>query len=459
MADNKRQKILIGDDDNNIIYSLRFLLEAEGFEVCSANAPDSLVAMIKQQSFACVLLDMNFNLDTTSGQEGLALCKQIRTLDESLPVIMMTGWATVELAVSSLKLGANDFLQKPWDDERLLHAIKSHINNAQTRRQLQCLSEENQLLKAQNQDIEQMPPSQSPVMLHCLEQLSELAKSDMNILLTGDNGSGKSLLAKYVHQHSHRSGGRFVSVNMGAISDNLFESEMFGHVKGAFTDAKSSRVGRFELADGGTLFLDEIANIPLGQQAKLLRVLEEAQFERVGSSKTLQSDARIISATNADLSGLISDGRFRQDLYYRLNTVAVRIPSLKERTEDIEVLADFFLSRSAQKYHRLKPQLSDEAIAALTSYDWPGNVRELSHLMERVLFTCKDGQVDIMQLNLPGQALEISEKPAGLPTLEEIEKQALVTRLAHFKGNATQTAKSLGLSRSGWYRRADKFDL
>jgi DNA-binding NtrC family response regulator len=297
-------------------------------------------------------------------------------------------------------------------------------------------------------------------MQNCLRQLTELAKSDMNILLTGENGSGKSLLAKYVHQHSRRGHSRFVAVNMGAISDSLFESEMFGHVKGAFTDAKSNRVGRFELADGGTLFLDEIANISAGQQAKLLRVLEEAQFERVGSSKTLKTDARIISATNADLEQMIKDSQFRQDLFYRLNTVTVRIPALKERVEDIPELANYFLQNAAAKYHKLVPTLSIDAIAALQDYDWPGNVRELSHLMERVLFTADGASIDAMQLNLPGQPGGAVVSTANqLLTLDELEKNALESRLAHFKGNATKTAKSLGLSRSGWYRRVEKFDL
>ncbi|MCJ8273602.1 MAG: sigma-54 dependent transcriptional regulator [Psychrosphaera sp.] len=455
------RKILVGDDDINVIAGLKFLLETEGFQIQSVTTAEALLAMVKQQSFDVVLVDMNFRLDTTSGQEGLALIKQLRQLDEQLPIIMMTGWATVELAVDALKLGANDFLQKPWNDDRLLHAINSQIASAQKDQQLRCLSEENQLLKAQSTDPDKLPNSHSPSMQHCLSQLEQLAKSDMNVLLTGENGSGKSLLAQYVHGHSTRSEQRFVAVNMGALSGSLFESEMFGHVKGAFTDAKTSRVGRFELADGGTLFLDEIANIELSQQAKLLRVLEESQFEKVGSSKTQRSDARIISATNANLDQMIASNQFRQDLFYRLNTVTIHIPSLKERVEDITGLAQHFLSRAAAKYNKTAPALADDAIAALQSYQWPGNVRELSHLMERVLFTCTDPTISAVQLNLPNQANSASApiKDDRELTLDEIEKNTLISRLTHFKGNASQTAKSLGLSRSGWYRRADKFDL
>lgn len=462
MAANNRQKILIGDDDANIIYSLKFLLEAEGYSVSSVNSPDSLIELIKHQHFDLLLLDMNFNLDTTSGQEGLNLIKQVRGLEELIPIIMLTGWATVELAVQSLKLGANDFLQKPWDDDRLLHAIKTQLQGADVQKQLRCLSEENHLLKRQENPSQSAPIAKSPAMLACLDQLSRFAKSDMNILLTGENGSGKSLLAGFVHEQSNRHQGRLVSVNMGAISENLFESEMFGHVKGAFTDAKSARVGRFELADGGTLFLDEIANIPLTQQAKLLRVLEQASFEKVGSSKTEYSDARVISATNANLMQMIQDSQFRQDLFYRLNTVAVNIPGLRQRQEDIEPLAQYFLQKAAIKYHLTQPKITENAITALQEYHWPGNVRELSHLMERVLFTATEDIIDVCHLNLPGGSSPTpdNQQTDNLSlTLDDLEKQTLVNRLQHFKGNATKTAKSLGLSRSGWYRRADKFDL
>ncbi len=452
------RRVLIADDDDKVRFALKYLLEAEGFDISCVNTVEALMTLLKSQSFDCLLLDMNFELDTTSGQEGLAIIKQIRTFDELLPVVMLTGWASVELAVSALKLGANDFLQKPWDDQRLLMTIASHIKQADTQQQLRCLSEENQLLKAQSQG-QPFVQSHSPVMQTCLNQLAQLAKSDMNILLTGENGSGKSLLANYVHRHSSRADGRFVAVNMGAISESLFESEMFGHVKGAFTDAKQARVGRFELAIGGTLFLDEIANIAPAQQAKLLRVLEEAQFERVGSSKTLHSDARIISATNADLKQHIADGGFRQDLYYRLNTVSVYIPSLRERVEDILPLAEYFLTQACHKYQKLKPKLSESAKAQLLAYAWPGNVRELSHLMERVLFSVTGMTIEAADLGLQSAQLQSVGACGALPTLDELEKQALIERLAHFKGNASKTAQSLGLSRSGWYRRVDKFDL
>ena len=301
--------------------------------------------------------------------------------------------------------------------------------------------------------------AESEVMRELLDSIEQLAQSNMNVLFTGDNGTGKSMLAHYLHHVSARKLQPFVSVNMGAISDNLFESEMFGHVKGAFTDAKENRIGRFELAEGGTLFLDELANIPLNQQSKLLRVLESHQFEAVGSSKTLNADVRVVSATNAKIEDLIATKLFRQDLYYRLNTIELRVPSLSERKQDIPLLAEMFLKRFCDKYHKSNVKISTNAMQQLLDYHWPGNVRELSHLMERTLFTCKNSKIDAFNLLLknaqPGRASNSFDTNL---TLEEIEQQVLEHRLAHFQGNVSETAKSLGLSRSGYYRRTNKYN-
>jgi DNA-binding NtrC family response regulator len=375
----------------------------------------------------------------------------------------MTGWATIDIAVEAMQAGAKDFIQKPWKNERMLSAIANQLALATTAKQAQRLSQQNQLLTSQaHPNSRDGIIAQSPIMQRLLASLDDLAKSDMSILLTGDNGTGKSMLAAYVHKVSARSKHSFVPVNMGAIPESLFESEMFGHVKGAFTDAKESRIGRFEMAEQGTLFLDELANIPVAQQAKLLRVLEEQKFEAVGSSKSLHADVRIISATNSDLLADIKNNEFRQDLYYRLNTVELRVPSLHERVEDITALANHFLRTFSVKYHRYCPSLSETAITALQQYTWPGNIRELSHLMERALFTCKKGSIDYADLMLPGgETSQVSVDELDTPnlTLDEIEKRALIKRLKFHRGNATATAKSLGLSRSGYYRRLSKYEL
>ncbi|MDP2562589.1 sigma-54 dependent transcriptional regulator [Psychrobium sp. 1_MG-2023] len=457
----QQKKILVADDDINILASLQYVLSEEGFDITAVTTPEAAIDNVKQQNFDLVLLDMNFVQDTTSGREGLALVKDITALELSLPIIVMTGWATVDIAVEAMQAGARDFIQKPWHNERLISAIALQIDLATSAKKNQRLVQQNKLLTSQ------VLPSKrdgvianSPVMQQLLASLDELAQSDMSILLTGDNGTGKSMLAAYVHSVSKRADNAFVAVNMGAIPESLFESEMFGHRKGAFTDAKENRIGRFEMAEQGTLFLDELANIPLAQQAKLLRVLEEKQFEVVGASKSIDADVRVISATNCDLLTAIADKEFRQDLYYRLNTIELRVPSLNERKEDIVPLAQYFLQSFSNKYHRTCPALSRSAAQSLEQHSWPGNIRELSHLMERVLFTCKSGVIESSDLML-APVVELHRDSLDSPelTLDEIEKQALINRLKQCQGNATETAKSLGLSRSGYYRRLSKYGL
>jgi len=454
------KKILIADDDINIIAGLKYTLAEEGFDILAVTTPQAVLDNLSSTAVDLVLLDMNFQQDTTSGAEGVQLVTAITKLELNIPIIVMTGWATIDIAVEAMQAGARDFIQKPWKNERLLSAINTQLALAAIDRKAQRLSQQNQLL------LSQAHPSNREGIIACsasmqalLSTLDDLAQSDMSILLTGDNGTGKSMLAAYVHRVSSRSDNSFVPVNMGAIPESLFESEMFGHVKGAFTDAKDNRIGRFEMAEQGTLFLDELANIPLAQQAKLLRVLEEGKFEAVGSSRSQDADVRIISATNADLPAAIGDNQFRQDLYYRLNTIEVRVPSLSERLEDIVPLAEYFLAKFSLKYHRQCPGLSDKAKTKLQQYDWPGNIRELSHLMERVLFTCKTEQIKAENLMLADGRNEDDSLDNPVLTLDEIEKKALVKRLKIHRGNATETAKSLGLSRSGYYRRLAKYEL
>jgi len=454
------KKILIADDDINIIASLKFVLSDEGFDIIAVTTPEAALENLKKQSVDLVLLDMNFHQDTTSGAEGLQLVDAINQLNLDLPIIVMTGWATIDIAVEAMRAGAKDFIQKPWKNERMLSAINIQLALAKSTKTAQRLSQQNKLLTSQAH-----PASRDGIIAHStamqslLSTLEDLAQSDMSILLTGDNGTGKSMLASYVHSVSKRANNSFVPVNMGAIPASLFESEMFGHVKGAFTDAKENRIGRFEMAEQGTLFLDELANIPVMQQAKLLRVLEEKKFESVGSSKALNADVRIISATNSDLLAAITNNTFRQDLYYRLNTIEIRIPSLNERIEDIPALAEHFLQTFSTKYHRNCPVLADAAITKLKQYAWPGNIRELSHLMERVLFTCKSETIEAKDLLMVENSITSDSLEDPSLTMEELEKAVLIKRLKSYRGNASETAKSLGLSRSGFYRRMSKYEL
>ena len=453
-------KILIADDDINIIASLKYILSEENIDILAMTTPQAVLENLKKESVDLVLLDMNFQQDTTSGAEGLQLVADINNLDENLPIIVMTGWATIDIAVDAMRAGAKDFIQKPWNNERIISAIKTQIKLAKIDRKLQRLSQENKLLSAQSfPESKDQIVAQSPAMQQLMSTLSDLAKSDMSILLTGDNGTGKSMLASYVHKLSARANNSFVAVNMGAIPENLFESEMFGHVKGAFTDAKENRVGRFEMAEQGTLFLDELANIPIAQQAKLLRVLEEQKYEVIGSSKSQTADVRIISATNCDLQKAISEQKFRQDLFYRLNTIQVRVPSLHERIDDIKPLAQHFLHLFSLKYNLPIPELSDDAVTQLQQYHWPGNIRELSHLMERLLFTCKKPIITGRDLLLEAATQGVESIENDTLSMEEIEQRVLINRLKRHQGNATETAKSLGLSRSGFYRRMSKYGL
>ena len=456
-----KPRILVADDDEKILVALKLLLKSEGMDVTAVATPATLLAAVRQYSFDLILLDLNYTRDTTSGAEGLALIQEIRRIEDFIPIVVMTGWATVDLAVSSVKVGANDFVQKPWDNERLLMVMKTQLRLARGESQGRCLREENQILR---RELSPMPRSgiiaESQNMKHLIAQAEHLSRSDMNILLTGENGTGKSLMAEYLHRCSHRSDKPFISVNMGALSETLFESEMFGHVKGAFTDAREERIGRFQLAEGGTLFLDEIANVPLSGQAKLLRVLEERNYEKLGGSKTLKADVRLISATNADLKQLILEGAFRQDLLYRLNTVALHIPPLRERIPDICPLAEYFAKVHGRKYQIKQPELDASARAAMAAYSWPGNVRELDHLIERALFAENGGVITATVLGLgsadPAPAPELADP--GL-TLDECERRLIEQRLKQFKGNPLETARSLGLSRSAFYRRLQKHGL
>lgn len=445
-----KPQILVVDDSPEIRLSAAFILEDQGFVVLEAENHHYAQTMLADNSVDLILLDMNFSLDTTSGEEGLRFLTWLSKSDFVIPVIAMTGWSNVGLAVNAMRLGACDFVEKPWNNQRLIQIIRQQMK-------LAGLEVQNQKLKQQLESVaEQDFAWRSPAMVKLLQQIDSVAATDASILLTGDNGTGKSHLAQRIHQQSTRVSNAFISVNMGAISESLFESEMFGHKKGAFTDAKENRIGRFELAKHGTLFLDEIANIPLSQQAKLLRVLESGEYEVLGSSQTQHADSRVISATNGDIAQLIADGVFREDLYFRLNTIELRVPSLKERIQDITPLAKYFIALHGKKYKREELSFTPSAIKALEAYHWPGNVREMSHLMERAVLLAQGSSLEQEDLHLSNL-----KQNNNLPmmTLDEAEQILIKQALELSHNNVPKAGIMLGLTKSTMYRRLEKYGI
>jgi DNA-binding NtrC family response regulator len=447
--------ILVADDQADVLEALRLLLKGEGYKTETVNSPAKALAVIEQGEFDTVLMDLNYARDTTSGQEGLDLLTRIQTIDNTLPVVVMTAWANVELAVEVMRRGARDFIQKPWDNARLLAIIRTQVELAKALRKGKRLEAENELLRAGKGD---RLIAESPAMRPVLELINRVGPSDANILITGENGTGKGVVARALHAVSPRNAKTLVVVNMGGLSETLFESELFGHIKGAFTDAKADRVGRFELADGGTLFMDEIANIPLSQQAKLLRVLETGEFERLGSSKTHRANVRLISATNTDLRADVEAGKFRQDLLFRLNTVEIHLPPLRERREDIPPLAGFFLEQHARRYGKNLGGFESGAMQLLQAHAWPGNVRELDHAVERAALMAQGGLVKPGDLGLRSGGGDAAARLEDM-NLEDVERLLIKKTLARFDGNAKKAADALGLSRSAFYRRLEKYGL
>ena len=446
--------ILIADDQADVLEALRLLLKGEGYQTVTVNSPAAIVEALKTRDFDVLLMDLNYARDTTSGQEGLDLLTRIHALDGTLPVVVMTAWASVEVAVEAMRRGARDFVEKPWDNARLLSILRTQVALGQALRRGERLEAENRALRD-----EPRPTliARSASMQPVLEIISRVGPSDANVLITGENGTGKGVVAQALHAGSLRAGKPMVIVNVGGLSEGVFESELFGHVKGAFTDAKADRVGRFELADGGTLFLDEIANVPPSQQRKLLRVLETGELERVGSSKTRKVDVRLISATNADLGEEVAGGRFRQDLLFRLNTIEIRLPPLRERREDIPLLAQHFLQQHALHYRKNLKAFEDQALRAMTDHSWPGNVRELDHAVERAVLMSQTGTVRSVDLGLRSgrEAVARIEEMS----LEDVEGFLIQKALARYDGNVSQAAKTLGLSRSAMYRRLKRHGL
>ncbi len=464
--------ILIADDQRDVLEALRLLLKSEGHATVSADSPAAALTAAKEKTLALALVDLNYTRDTTSGQEGIDLIGQLRAIDPALPIVAMTAWSSIELVVKAMQAGAGDFIEKPWDNRRLLSVLRNQLALADSRRQNARLQRENEILKGKDDDgfI-----ADAPAMKALLDQLLRVAPTDANVLVLGENGTGKGVIARLLHANSGRADKPLVKVNMGGIAETVFESEMFGHVRGAYTDAKGDRIGRFELADKGTLFLDEIGNIPASQQPKLLRVLEDGELERLGSSRTLQVDVRLISATNADIDAEVAAGSCRRDLLYRLNTVTLRIPPLRERREDIVPMARRFLERSGARYGRTGVSLTPSAERQLLHYAWPGNVRELAHLMERAVLMAGENRIDVDDLGLGngdnapaagngngGSAVgtAVASGPAldGL-TLDDAEEMLVRQAMQRSGGNIQRAADALGVSRPALYRRLEKYGI
>ncbi|HEV2174606.1 MAG TPA: sigma-54 dependent transcriptional regulator [Nitrospira sp.] len=447
-------RVLAADDQEHILEALEFLLRPQGYRVDKVRSPALVREALASNSYDAVLIDLNYTRDTTSGQEGLDLLSEIVGLDAAVPVIVMTAWANVELAVEAMRRGARDFIQKPWENERLVSILRTQIELHRALQQAARLEAENRLLRAEGRpEFLASAPAMQPV----LDTISRVGPSDANVLITGEHGTGKEVVAQTLHALSARASRALVAVNTGAIPDGVFESELFGHVKGAFTDARTDRIGRFELADGGTIFLDEIGNVPLRQQAKLLRVLESGEIERVGSSRSRRINVRVLSATNTDLTAACGSGQFREDLLFRLNTVEIHVPALRERREDIPLLATHFLSRYASRYRRDVQRFDPAALQAMKQYSWPGNVRELEHTIERAVLMCRTAEIQPADLSLNSSRPQ-SQNLEDL-SLEAVEAVLVRKALQRFQGNVSQAAEALGLSRGALYRRMEKYGV
>jgi DNA-binding NtrC family response regulator len=445
-------RILVADDQRDVLEALRLLLKSEGYHIDSVESPAAVVAASERREYDVALIDLNYARDTTSGQEGLDLLARLRAADESLPVVVMTAWGSVNLAVEAMRRGARDFVEKPWDNERLLAILRTQTDLGRALRRSTRLEAQAQV------QADGAPPliAESPAMRPVLQVIARVGPSEANVLITGENGTGKGLVAQMLHAASARAARPMVTINAGGVSEGVFESELFGHVRGAFTDAKQDRIGRFELAEGGTLFLDEIANVSPSQQQKLLRVLETGEFERLGSSKTRKANVRLISATNADLDAEVAGGRFRQDLLFRLNTVEIRVPPLRDRRTDIPLLARHFLGVHARRYRKAIGGFAPDTIQALTDYAWPGNVRELDHTVERAVLMAERDTIQVPDLAMRRSA-------SAAPNLDDMsleDVEALLIRKAMARhGNVTLAARALGLSRSALYRRLERYKL
>jgi DNA-binding NtrC family response regulator len=450
-------RLLIADDQADVLEALKLLLKGEGFDVEAASSPHAVLSALEARDFDALLVDMNYTRDTTSGAEGLDLLSRVQGLDSAPPVVVMTAWGSIDGAVEAMRRGARDYVEKPWDNRRLLATMRTQVELGRALRKSQRLEIENRTLRREG-----LPEliAESPAMQPVLRLMERVGPSDANVLILGEHGTGKEVVARWLHASSARAERPMVAVNLGGIPDGLFESELFGHVRGAFTDAKTDRVGRFELADGGTLFLDEIANLPLPQQAKLLRVLETGEYERVGASRARRADVRVIAATNADIQAELKAARFREDLLFRLNTVEIRLPPLRERRADVPMLAAHFLRRYAARYRKAAAkEFAPDAMEQLLRHSWPGNVRELDHAVERAVLMTEGGPVRARDFGLGGGVDGAGAAALDQMSLEDVERVLIQKALTRAAGNVSDAAKALGLSRSALYRRLKRHGL
>ena len=438
--------ILIVDDNKSVLTSLELLLEDEFEGVETASNPNSILSVLDSRPVDLVLLDMNFSAGVNTGNEGLFWLRRIREIAPELPVIMLTAYGDVELAVRALKGGAADFVLKPWDNDNLIGKIRAALHERKS----------SQLVHPVERPSEPaMIIGHSPVMMKLIKVVTKVAKTDANVLITGENGTGKEMLAKEIHRLSPRNSRQMLGIDMGAISESLFESELFGHERGAFTDAYESRPGKFEAANGSSLFMDEIGNLSIALQAKLLTVLQNRNVTRIGSNKVIPVDIRLISATNKDIPEMVKQGLFREDLFYRINTIHLEIPPLRERGDDILLFIDTFLRRFTSKYQRPDIRMHEQTIEKLRSYHWPGNIRELQHAIEKAVILCEGNVIrpkDIL--------VKQSWKPqtaSVVPNLEEVERQAIETAILQNNGNLTAAAEQLGISRQTLYNKLKRF--
>ena len=447
-------RIIVADDQVNVLEAIKLLLGNEGFDVTTVASPSELLARLEQCDVDVAIIDLNYTRDTTSGQEGFELIDRIAAIDPTLPVLVMTGWSSVAGAVEAMRRGARDYIEKPWDDEKLVAAVHTQLELRRALRRSRRLQEEN--VRLQRRDLPTFI-AEAPAMRVVLETIGRVAPSDASVLITGEHGTGKEVVASLLHRLSARAAKPLVTMNAGGLSEGVAESELFGHVKGAFTDARADRIGCFELADEGTLFLDEIANMPVKLQPKLLRVLQTGEVQKVGSSRVTFVNVRVLAATNADLAGEIAAGRFREDLLYRLNTVVIHLPPLRERREDIGPLAGHYLARYTARYRRTFPGFDRAATRALESHPWPGNVRELGHAIERAVLMASGEAITAKDLGLdPAGGVQPAQEEM---TLEQAERLFIQKVLARHGGDVRKAAEQLGMSRSALYRRLQQFGL
>ena len=459
MVQGKTGKLLIVDDHADILSAARIFLKRHFLQVDTEKSPEALPNLLMNEHYDVILLDMNFTKDVSSGQEGFYWLDKILEIDPSAVVVLITAYGDVELAVRAIKEGASDFVMKPWENEKLLATVYSAMRLRESRNETENLRLKNQQISADIDHKFQEIIGKSSAMQKVFDTIEMVAKTDANVLILGENGTGKELIARSLHRHSTRAKEAFIGVDLGAITETLFESELFGHKRGAFTDAKEDRVGRFEVASGGTLFLDEIGNLSTQGQAKILTAIQNKQIYRVGTSKPVDIDIRLISATNKPLYEMVGNGGFRQDLLYRINTIEIMLPSLRERIDDIPLLAEHFLRQFADKYNKPIRSLSNALIKRMQKYTWPGNIRELQHAIERAVIMSRNQMLDIDDFFNDSQRDKEAHFNMEAFNIEEMERILIRKAIQKHNGNITKAAGELGLTRSSLYRRMDKYGI